>query len=186
MTGGRSPSEPASVSAGKPRPKFLMLWDDDCFPKILAINVRERYEVVAVHSREAALEALATNSFSAVLLNIISGIRGGGGDFIEELQRRNNPIPVVIVTAALRKKEFADIVYDLENFRCPPTVFAIVPMPVTLDAMLTVLQVVVDAGRHGGFILGSGCEVPAAAPRENLQAMIETVRGKWCLAGILE
>jgi len=44
----------------------------------------------------------------------------------------------------------------------------------------------VDAGRHGGFILGSGCEVPAAAPRENLQAMIETVRGKWRLAGIVE
>ena len=33
-----------------------------------------------------------------------------------------------------------------------------------------------DAGRNGGFILGSGCEVPTAAPRENLQAMIDAAR----------
>jgi uroporphyrinogen decarboxylase len=39
-------------------------------------------------------------------------------------------------------------------------------------------QAIADAGQPGGFILGSGCEVPVAAPRENLNAMIETVRGK--------
>ena len=39
-------------------------------------------------------------------------------------------------------------------------------------------QAMVDAGAHGGFILGSGCEVPVAAPRENLHAMIESVRRK--------
>ena len=33
-----------------------------------------------------------------------------------------------------------------------------------------------DAGKTGGFILGSGCEVPPAAPRENLLAMIEVAR----------
>ncbi len=37
-------------------------------------------------------------------------------------------------------------------------------------------QAIEDAGRHGGFILGSGCEVPVAAPEENLSAMVETAR----------
>ncbi|MCX6902512.1 MAG: uroporphyrinogen decarboxylase family protein [Verrucomicrobia bacterium] len=37
---------------------------------------------------------------------------------------------------------------------------------------------IADAGQRGGFILGSGCEVPVAAPAENLNAMIETARGK--------
>ena len=37
-------------------------------------------------------------------------------------------------------------------------------------------QAIDDAGQDGGFILGSGCEVPTAAPRENLQAMIAAAR----------
>jgi uroporphyrinogen decarboxylase len=36
-------------------------------------------------------------------------------------------------------------------------------------------QAIADAGTHGGFILGSGCEVPVAAPKENIQAMIQAV-----------
>ena len=39
-------------------------------------------------------------------------------------------------------------------------------------------EAMADAGAHGGFILGSGCEVPVATPRENLHAMVESVRGK--------
>lgn len=35
-------------------------------------------------------------------------------------------------------------------------------------------QAIADAAYHGGFILGSGCEVPIDAPRENIKAMIET------------
>ena len=37
-------------------------------------------------------------------------------------------------------------------------------------------QAMADAGGGGGFILGSGCEVPVAAPRENLMAMIAAAR----------
>lgn len=35
---------------------------------------------------------------------------------------------------------------------------------------------IADASFAGGFILGSGCEVPMPAPRANLKAMIETAR----------
>jgi uroporphyrinogen decarboxylase len=38
-------------------------------------------------------------------------------------------------------------------------------------------QAIADAGPDGGFILGSGCEVPPAPPQENLRAMIRTARG---------
>ncbi len=34
-------------------------------------------------------------------------------------------------------------------------------------------QAMADAGVQGGFVLGSGCEVPIAAPRQNIKAMIE-------------
>lgn len=39
-------------------------------------------------------------------------------------------------------------------------------------------QAIADAGHHGGFILGSGCEVPMDAPRDNVKAMIETAHRK--------
>jgi len=38
------------------------------------------------------------------------------------------------------------------------------------------LEAISDAGANGGFILGSGCEVPVAAPQENLKAMIHAAR----------
>ena len=145
MTPGQSPPEPASTPAGKPRPKILMLWDDDSFPSLIAVNVRESFEVVTVHSREAALEALATKSFFAVMLNIISAIPGGGYHFIEEIQRSNNSIPVIIFTAAWSKKELGEIF-------CPPdsssatSVFAIVPQPATVETMLKVFNAVVNRG----------------------------------------
>ena len=37
-------------------------------------------------------------------------------------------------------------------------------------------QAIAEAGAGGGFILGSGCEVPVAAPPENLKAMIAVAR----------
>jgi DNA-binding NtrC family response regulator len=161
MTSGQSPPEPASTPAGKPRPKFLMLWDDKGFPKLLALIVEKSFEVVPVHSREAALEALAKDSFSAVLLNIISFIPGGGMEFVEELHRYGNPIPVIILTAALRKSEFADIVYDLQDIRCPPTVFAVVPQPASLETLLTVFQAV---SRHRVRKRSPGAATDGAPP----------------------
>ena len=38
------------------------------------------------------------------------------------------------------------------------------------------LEAIDDAGRHGHFILGSGCEVPPKTPKENMHAMIRTAR----------
>lgn len=38
------------------------------------------------------------------------------------------------------------------------------------------LQCIEDAGKDGGFILGSGCEVPLKAPKENLLKMVEVAR----------
>ena len=43
---------------------------------------------------------------------------------------------------------------------------------------LAARQAIADAGSGGGFILGSGCEVPVAAPQENLRVMIETAQEK--------
>ena len=37
-------------------------------------------------------------------------------------------------------------------------------------------QAIADAAEHGGFILGSGCEVPVAAPTDNLRAMLKVAR----------
>jgi uroporphyrinogen decarboxylase len=37
-------------------------------------------------------------------------------------------------------------------------------------------EAIAAAGGQGAFILGSGCEVPVAAPQENLRAMIEAVK----------
>jgi len=37
-------------------------------------------------------------------------------------------------------------------------------------------QAIGEAGGSGGFILGSGCEVPVAAPQESLKAMIAAAR----------
>jgi len=37
-------------------------------------------------------------------------------------------------------------------------------------------EAIAAAGGHGAFILGSGCEVPVAAPQESLRAMIEAAR----------
>lgn len=42
---------------------------------------------------------------------------------------------------------------------------------------LAARQAVADAGQDGGFILGSGCEVPMHAPQANLHAMIAAARG---------
>lgn len=38
------------------------------------------------------------------------------------------------------------------------------------------LRCMEDAGHNGGFILGSGCEVPLFAPKENIIEMIKTAR----------
>jgi MtaA/CmuA family methyltransferase len=40
----------------------------------------------------------------------------------------------------------------------------------------TAQEAMAAAGQDGGFILGSGCEVPVHAPRENLVALMEAAR----------
>ncbi len=47
------------------------------------------------------------------------------------------------------------------------------------EVRLAAKQAIAAAGAGGGFILGSGCEVPPAAPRENLLAMVDAAR-TWC------
>jgi uroporphyrinogen decarboxylase len=42
---------------------------------------------------------------------------------------------------------------------------------------LAARQAVADVGQNGGFILGSGCEVPMHTPQANLHAMIAAARG---------
>ena len=44
--------------------------------------------------------------------------------------------------------------------------------------LAAVLQAIADAGHRRGFILGSGCEVPMASPREDVKAMIATAHLK--------
>ncbi|MHC1769113.1 MAG: uroporphyrinogen decarboxylase family protein [Verrucomicrobiia bacterium] len=39
-------------------------------------------------------------------------------------------------------------------------------------------EAISEAGKHGGFILGSGCEVPVDAPPENLKAMVRIARSQ--------
>jgi len=43
------------------------------------------------------------------------------------------------------------------------------------DVAQAARQAIEDGSRRGGFILGSGCEVPVAAPKTNLDAMIQTL-----------
>jgi uroporphyrinogen decarboxylase len=44
------------------------------------------------------------------------------------------------------------------------------------DVESAAIRVMREAGARGGLILGSGCEVPAAAPVANLEAMVKTAR----------
>ena len=44
------------------------------------------------------------------------------------------------------------------------------------DVERAATQAIRDAGPRGGFILGSGCEVPAHTPRANIEAMIRVAR----------
>jgi uroporphyrinogen-III decarboxylase len=39
-------------------------------------------------------------------------------------------------------------------------------------------RLIAEVGRGGGFILSSGCEVPADAPLENVRAIIDAALGK--------
>jgi uroporphyrinogen decarboxylase len=46
------------------------------------------------------------------------------------------------------------------------------------DVLAASAEAIEAAGTGGGFILGSGCEVPPATPRENLLAMVQAARGR--------
>ena len=140
MSSDQRQPEPASAPAAKPRPKVLFLWYDDGLPRLLARNVKDEFEVIAVHSRAAALEALATTSFCAILFNIISLMRDVPPTFAEELERLGYHVPVIIVTAAVSSKEVGSIWWDPPHPPWPGNILAVVPLPATLEIMLTVLR----------------------------------------------
>ena len=77
-----------------------------------------------------------------------------------------------LVDLAEAKARVGDRVCLMGNLN--PTEILLQGTPEKVDAAAT--AAIEAAGRNGGFILGSGCEVPIFAPQENLKAMIAAAR----------
>lgn len=76
------------------------------------------------------------------------------------------------VSLAEAKARIGDRVCLMGNIH--PTAVLLQGTPEEVEAACE--KAIADAGEGGGFILGSGCEVPPFAPKANLKAMIATAR----------
>lgn len=78
--------------------RILLVEDDTNLGKATAEGLRENYAVDWVPSSEDAEDAMATNNYSAIILDI--NLPGASGlDMLTALRRKNNPIPVLLLTA---------------------------------------------------------------------------------------
>ncbi|MDR0667241.1 MAG: response regulator transcription factor [Prevotellaceae bacterium] len=79
-------------------PKLLVADDEPVICEILAFNLaNEGYDVTCVHSAEEALQALLPDH-ALLLLDVMMGGMSGYR-LAETLRQRNNPIPIIFLTA---------------------------------------------------------------------------------------
>ena len=91
--------------------RLLLAEDEKALSKALvAILERNNYSVDAVYDGQAALEYLATDNYDGVILDIMMP-KVDGIAVLEELRRRENLIPVLLLTA---KSEVDDKVQGLD------------------------------------------------------------------------
>ncbi len=78
--------------------RLLLVEDDKNLGQATAEGLREGYAVDWVLSAEDAEEALATTAYALIILDInLPGV--SGLDFLADLRRNKNPVPVLLLTA---------------------------------------------------------------------------------------
>ncbi len=78
--------------------RLLLVEDDKNLGQATAEGLREGYAVDWVLSAEDAGEALATTAYALIILDInLPGV--SGLDFLADLRRNKNPVPVLLLTA---------------------------------------------------------------------------------------
>lgn len=78
--------------------RILLVEDDPNLGKATAEGLRETYAVDWVTSAEDADEAHATTDYALIILDInLPGI--SGLEFLKDIRKQNNPIPVLLLTA---------------------------------------------------------------------------------------
>lgn len=92
--------------------RLLLAEDEKALSRALvAILERSSYSVDAVYDGEAALEYLEAGNYDGVILDIMMP-KLDGIQVLQELRRRGNPIPVLLLTA---KSEVEDKVLGLDT-----------------------------------------------------------------------